>query len=98
MRVFTRRARTLIDGARGRIIDEWRRGLRFWSVRLQAAAVASGTLIVAAPDALVEAWHAIPPDLRAILPGQAARWLPILFGMLAILARFVRQKPPRHDR
>jgi hypothetical protein len=81
---------------RARIVADWRRGWRFWSVRLQALALASGTLLAAAPEALVEAWRAMPPYLRTMIPAEMAPWLPLLFGALAILARFIRQKQVDH--
>jgi hypothetical protein len=91
------RVETALAALRRRIIGDWRRGWRFWSVRLQALAVASGAMLVGAPDALAEAWRAMPPELRALVPSHVAHWLPILLGGLAIAARFIRQDRPGHD-
>lgn len=74
------------------LIDDWRRGWRFWSVRLQALGLASGALLIGAPEAAVQIWAAIPPDIRTLLPPAIGQWLPLLFGLLAIAARFMRQK------
>ena len=92
-------ASRLWSAAEDRLIDDWRRGWRFWSVRLQAMALASGTALIAAPDLLARGWAAIPVDMRALLPGDLARWLPLIFGLLALLARFLKQRrEPHHGR
>lgn len=79
------------------VIDEWRDGWRFWSVRIQAAAVAAGTVLAAMPNELAQIWASLPPELRAAMPPAVVRWLPILLGLSAIAARFLKQGVSRHD-
>ncbi len=79
------------------VIDEWREGWRFWSVRIQALAVAAGTVFAALPNELAQIWASLPPELRAAMPPAVVRWLPILLGLSAIAARFLKQSASRHD-
>lgn len=79
---------------RARIVDDWRLGWRFWSIRLQAAAIATGAVLAAAPGFAGAIWSTIPADVRAMIPGTIGRWLPVAFGVLAMLARFVKQTRP----
>lgn len=82
----------LLARLRARVIDHWRMGWRLWSVRLHALAVAVAALFAAAPSTVLEAWAALPPELKAEIPPHFARWIPVVLGVAGILARFVRQK------
>lgn len=79
----------------GHVIDEWRGGWRFWSVRIQAMAVAASTVLAALPGELAQLWASLPPELRAAMPPAVLRWLPILLGLSAIAARFLKQDARR---
>lgn len=82
---------------RARLIADWRRGWRFWSVRLEALALASGAWLLGAPDLATQLWLALPPETRAVLPHGIGRWLPFALGLLALAARFIKQKGLRDD-
>lgn len=77
---------------RRRLIADWRRGWRFWSVRLEALAIASEAWLAGAPEAATQIWIAIPADMRAMLPPSIAHALPLAFGLLALVARFIKQR------
>lgn len=66
-----------------KLIDEWRKGYRLFSVQAMALATA-----------LLGTWAALPEELRAGLP----HWVPNLAGIVILVAgiigRLVQQIPP----
>ena len=66
-----------------KLIEEWRKGYRLFSVQAMALATA-----------LLGAWAVLPDDLRTTLP----HWVPNLAGITilvaGILGRLVQQTPP----
>lgn len=77
---------------RDHLIADWRKGWRFWSVRLEALAIASGVSLLAAPDLALWIWTSLPPHLLALLPPALVHGVPVTFGLLALAARFIQQK------
>jgi hypothetical protein len=70
-----------------KVIPEWRRAWRFWSVRLNAL----GLVLLAAEQAL-PLWGLVPAEARAVLPRWLGLGLPLLCFVLATAARIVRQE------
>ncbi|WP_374551990.1 DUF7940 domain-containing protein [Sphingobium yanoikuyae] len=64
-----------------RLIADWRKAYKLWSVRVSAAGLA-----------VMSAWPSIPQEIREQIPGQ--RW--IAAGMFAavILGRLINQEKP----
>lgn len=75
-----------------KLIDEWRHWWKLWSVRLSAIALVLQSLLLALPDAAVQAWTALPADLKAMLPPQLVSWLPVALIAAGIVARLIRQE------
>lgn len=63
-----------------KLIDEWKKAHKLWSVRLSALGVA-----------IMTAWPMIPPELRAILPYQ--QHIAMAMFALVIVSRMVAQEP-----
>ncbi|MGN6817788.1 MAG: hypothetical protein ACTHJR_03865 [Sphingomonas sp.] len=84
------------DAIRARLIDDWRRSWRFWSMRLSLIGAVLATAGAAFPDAMLEAWNALPPDLRALVPTHAARIIAATLFVATMAARLYRQGA-RHD-
>lgn len=78
-----------------RLIDDWQRAWTFWSVRLQALALALATWMIAAPDTALDIWLALPGEAKALLPRHFAQWAPVIIGIAAIGARIARQSGSR---
>lgn len=74
-----------------KLIDGWRQAWRLWSVRLSAL----GTLLMAwaalAPNALLQAWNAMPAEVRALVPEDVGNAVPFLLFFATLVARFVPQ-------
>lgn len=64
-----------------RIIADWRKAYRLWSVRLSALGLA-----------VMSAWPSIPQDIRELIPGQ--RWIAAIMFAAVILGRLVNQEKP----
>ncbi|MBO9602533.1 MAG: hypothetical protein J7496_08505 [Novosphingobium sp.] len=67
------------------LIEGWRHAWRFWSVRLNGAAltILSGITIVS------DTWNSMPQDLRAYLP--YAQGVSLVLFAAGLIARFVSQ-------
>lgn len=63
---------------RARLIDDWRRAWRFWSVRLSVLSAV-----------LMGGWQALPPELRADLP--YANQVAVGLFLLVALSRLAQQ-------
>ncbi len=68
-----------------RLIPQWRRAWRFWSVRLSSALVA---------------WALLPPDQQAALvswAGVAPERVPAVLALLVLVSRLIDQPKARGD-
>lgn len=74
------------------LIPNWRQGWRLWSVRVPAIGTLLLVAMLAAPDLVLSLWHALPPELLAMLPANALLIVPIALNVAAIAARMVRQR------
>jgi hypothetical protein len=71
-----------------KLIDDWRRSHRLWSMRLNALASLAVTYVLASPEVLLSTLNALPPELRAAFPPLAGF---LLFAVVAI-ARLHKQE------
>lgn len=62
-----------------------------WSVWLIGAGTALGVYLAAVPDALVQAWLMLPPDLKAMLPVNVAQYISYALIALGVVSKFIRQ-------
>lgn len=69
-----------------KLIDDWKKAWRFWSVRLSAAGVA----LLSFPDMFTLVWNQVPADLRAALPYSKEIALALIVASL--VARIVKQE------
>ena len=70
----------------------WARAWPLWSVRVSALGALLTGLALGAPDALAQAWAAMPDDVRAMVPEQLARAIPTGLFLATIVARLIPQK------
>jgi hypothetical protein len=63
-----------------KIVKNWRKGWRMFSVQAQAAVLTG-----------VGAWQIIPDDLRAVVPQSVAVGMAMTLLVLGILGRFIDQ-------
>lgn len=79
------------------LIAEWRLFLKFWSVRLSLIGSALLSAFFVFPDAMVHVWNMIPVELKAYIPAECAKWIPVALIVSGVLARIVKQKGLRND-
>ncbi|OAH36970.1 hypothetical protein AX777_18195 [Sphingobium yanoikuyae] len=66
-------------GIKDRLISDWRKAYKLWSVRLSALGLAAMT-----------AWPSIPQEIREEIPGQ--RWIAAGIFAAVILGRLINQE------
>ena len=64
---------------KARLIADWRKAYRLWSVRLAAIGLA-----------VMSAWPSIPQEIREQIPGQ--RWIAAAIFAAVILGRLINQE------
>lgn len=62
-----------------------------WSVWLASAGTALGAFVQSFPDAALQAWSILPPDIKGFLPPNILGFISQAMIVLAVLAQFVRQ-------
>lgn len=81
----------LLRKLRGRLIDDWHLGWRFWSVRLGSVGIALQTLFLSWASLPLDLWNMMPFEVKAHVPRQIAFALPAAFFAAAMVARFIAQ-------
>lgn len=72
-------------------VDHARLLWKTWSVWLGSVGAAIGVILLQFPDAALNAWNALPPDLKSYIPPHILSYIsPALMG-LAVVAQYVRQ-------
>lgn len=70
-----------------KLIAEWKKFHRMWSVRVSAVATAIWAYLLASPETMLAVLNQIPADMRSWLPS----FIPIALFALVTFARVVRQ-------
>lgn len=73
------------------LIDGWRNWYKLWSVRLMAIGTLIAGWFLNAPDAVIQIWLMLPEDLKAAIPPEYVKWIPIIILGSGTLARVVKQ-------
>lgn len=68
-----------------------------WSVWLASIGTALGAYVQSFPDAALQAWAILPPDIKSVLPPNILGFISQSMIVMAVLAQFVRQ-PKLKDR
>jgi hypothetical protein len=84
---------TWLDHLRARLIDDWHKCWRLWSVQLSAAALALAPLAVVG-DAAPVIISVLPEDLAALIDPAVLRLAPFILVVASMLLRLVKQKEP----
>lgn len=71
-----------------KLIENWRKVHKLWSVRISAAASIAWAALLASPETMLNVLNSIPADMRAWLPS----FLPIALFALVTFARLVHQE------
>lgn len=70
-----------------KLIENWRKFHKLWSVRISAIATAVWACLLTSPETMLAVLNQIPADMRSWLPS----FIPIALFALVTFARVVRQ-------
>jgi hypothetical protein len=71
-----------------KLIADWKKFHRMWSVRLSAIVTAIWAYLLASPETMLAVLNQIPADMRAWLPS----FVPVALFVLVMLARITHQE------
>ena len=74
-----------------RLIDDWRKFHRFWSVRLSLLGSGILAAFFAYPEAMLHVWGLLPADLKTFVPAKYAPLIPVSIIISGVLARIIKQ-------
>lgn len=74
-----------------RLIPDWRKAWRLWSVRLNALGLAILGWVQFDPVAALAVWNMMPAPVRDVLPSNFIALAGLALFALSMLARIVRQ-------
>lgn len=69
-----------------KLVDNWKRAWRWWSVRLSAA----GAVVMGVAEVAGHSWASLPPELRDTLPHAQTIGLGLFIA--SALARLIQQE------
>lgn len=72
---------SIFDRIKARLIDDWTKAWKYWSVQISILGAA-----------LSAAWAALPADTRAMIPG--AQWIGLALFVMVLVTRLIQQKKP----
>lgn len=75
-----------------RLVDDWRRWHRLWSVRLNIIGSTLMGVYMAFPGLVLEVWNFMPGELKERMPPRLMLLLAAGFFLAATVARMVKQK------
>lgn len=74
-----------------KLISDWKAAWKLWSVRLNAIGLALVSWPMIDPNSALALWHAMPREVRDMLPQQTGQIIAIALFAAAAVARVVRQ-------
>lgn len=81
----------LVNWVRAHLVDEARLWWRWWSMRFNAIGLAILAWVQFDPVSVLAVWNMMPRQVQNIVPEHALSALALVFFVLAMLARIVRQ-------
>lgn len=70
------------------LIGEWTEIKRLWSIWIGVI----GTVSIASIPYIADQWPSFAPALVEIFPKNGEQWVPVIGGVIAIIARLIDQK------
>lgn len=75
-----------------KLIDNWRQGWKFWSVRFDVIGLALIGAMEAFPQSVYYAWGLMPDSLKSHMGTDVLQWVAYSAIVASIIARFIKQK------
>lgn len=83
---------SLLQRVRARLVDDWKRAWRWWSMRFNAAGIAVLAFVQFEPGAVLWVWNMMPGEVRRFLPPNFLLWVGLGLFLLSMLSRVVKQE------
>jgi hypothetical protein len=80
-----------------KLVENWKQGLRFWSIQLGALGTLLTSYLIAFPDAALYAWSLLPTDIKAHIPPRYMPLVGVAIFVISMLTRLVRQRKLEHE-
>lgn len=74
-----------------KLIPDWRKSWKFWSIRLGVIGTVLTSIFLAAPDAALYAWALLPEDVKAHIHPAVIKFMGTGILALSFIARVVQQ-------
>lgn len=74
------------------LVEETKVWWKLWSIRLGALATAIMAVFIGWPETMLFVWQAMPYEVRMLMPPRYAQFIGLFIYVLAMLARFIKQK------
>lgn len=75
-----------------RFVDDVRKFWRWWSIRLGLLGTTLTGILIAWPDAALQAWNLLPGELRATIPPKYMPLIGVGVFVLSMVARTIQQQ------
>lgn len=76
-----------------KLVDDWRKWYRLWSIKLNAIGAALLAAFIAYPSMMLEIWNSImPAEVKELLPAQIGLAIPLALFIAAMVARVIKQE------
>lgn len=73
------------------LIPNWKQSWKFWSVRFGILGTVLASIALAAPEAVLYAWAALPEDIKSHMPPAVIKWMGIGIMSLSVISRLIKQ-------
>lgn len=74
-----------------KLIEGWRKFYKYWSIQLGAAGVVVTSVLISSPTIAIEAWTALPSDLKSFIPPNYMPFIGVGIFVLSMIAKFIVQ-------
>lgn len=81
-----------MNGCRMKLIEDWKKGWKMWSVRLSALGASIMGMFLYFPEWSLYLYNAMPREIRDLLPDNFALFLAMVVFVGTALARIVKQE------
>lgn len=75
-----------------RLIEEWRKFTKFWSIRLALLGTLLTAFIDRFPDAALQAWNFLPAEFKTFIPQDYLKYVAYILLAASLVARIIKQK------
>ena len=82
----------MVEGLGLKPIEDWKKALNFWSVRLGLTGITIEVVLLTLPDMSLNLWGVLPDALKTWVPDNFIHWVPLALFVAGQFARIVRQK------